>query len=284
MKIRQLAFLGILIVLTSCGGSKKATQIKGSEIRENTSKLGGNVPSIEEIPNPLEERVPHFKSDISLYIYQYKAVAKEEMGTYGIPASITLAQGILESQAGKSTLTRKSNNHFGIKCHGWEGEKVYHDDDLRDECFRKYKNPNYSFRDHSLFLTNRKRYSKLFDLAIDDYKGWSRGLKRAGYATDPAYPRKLIRIIERHELYKYDREMLKNIRKAPAEESIVENEQHNASNSHEKRIEKPYIVRKGDTLYSISKRFGLSVESLKKINNLHTNAISIGQELEVNRL
>src|SRR5699024_697917 len=134
----------------------------------------------------------------------YKAIAMEEMGTFGIPASITLAQGILESDSGRSELTRKSNNHFGIKCHDWKGQSVTHDDDLRGECFRKYKNPNYSFRDHSLFLRNRPRYGQLFDLPINDYKRWARGLKSAGYATDPAYPRKLISIIERYELHQYD--------------------------------------------------------------------------------
>ena len=116
---------------------------------------------------------------------------------YGIPASITLAQGILESGAGRSALSKKSNNHFGIKCHkGWTGQRVFHDDDELQECFRKYKDPKYSFRDHSLFLTQRSRYEGLFAYKKNDYKSWAKGLRKAGYATDPKYPQKLINIIE----------------------------------------------------------------------------------------
>ena len=115
------------------------------------------------------------------------------MVDYGIPASITLAQGILESGSGKGELTRKSNNHFGIKCHrNWTGDRAYHDDDEKGECFRRYNHPMYSFNDHSQFLTGRKRYAFLFKLRKDDYKGWARGLRKAGYATDKKYPQKLI--------------------------------------------------------------------------------------------
>src|SRR5699024_2268811 len=136
MKIKLFGIIGVIFLLVSCGGSKKVKRSPHKKV----PKLGKNIPHIEDLPNPLNEPVPHYESDISKYIYQYKAVAMEEMGTYGIPASITLAQGLLESSAGRSRLTRKSNNHFGIKCHGWTGEKVYHDDDRRHECFRKYKN------------------------------------------------------------------------------------------------------------------------------------------------
>jgi len=124
---------------------------------------------------------------------------------YKIPASITLAQGILESGAGQSQLARKSNNHFGIKCHSdWKGGRVYHDDDLRGECFRKYKKVEDSYEDHSKFLAERSRYAELFKLKTTDYKGWARGLQRCGYATDKGYANKLIKVIEDYELYKFD--------------------------------------------------------------------------------
>jgi hypothetical protein len=140
------------------------------------------------------------------YILTYKDIAIEKMQVYGIPASITLAQGILESGIGNSELARKANNHFGIKCHkGWSGKTYHMDDDARDECFRKYKNPEESYRDHSLFLTTRDRYADLFNLEITDYKGWARGLKKAGYATNPRYPQLLIKIIEENQLDQYDK-------------------------------------------------------------------------------
>lgn len=281
MKIRILLFLGVAFLLTSCGGGKKYSRnIKKNpktSSHKNHPKLGTNIPSIEELPNPLEEKIPHFESDVSRYIYMYKAIAMEEMGTYGIPASITLAQGILESGSGKSELARKSNNHFGIKCHDWKGDRVYHDDDLLQECFRKYKNPNYSFRDHSLFLKHRSRYGKLFKLPIDDYQGWSYGLKAAGYATDPSYPKKLIGIIERYDLHQYDDEVLEKLNRGQEEKM----EEKLADVDNEIANTQTYVVQKGDTLYSISKKFGLSVESLKKQNGLSENDISIGQELIV---
>ena len=139
------------------------------------------------------------------YIEKYSALAIDEMYRSGVPASITLAQGLLESRYGLSELATKGNNHFGIKCHNnWQGGKVYHDDDLKGECFRKYDSPEESFRDHSDFLRYRDRYKFLFDLEVNDYKGWAHGLKKAGYATDPAYPTKLIKLIEDYGLFKYD--------------------------------------------------------------------------------
>jgi len=144
-----------------------------------------------------------------IYIDTYDVTAMREMKQYGIPASITLAQGILESGDGKSSLAKKSNNHFGIKCHGdWKGQKVYHDDDKKDECFRKYKEPDASFRDHSLFLANRSRYAFLFDLKQDDYRGWAKGLQKAGYATSKTYSKRLITIIEDNELQRFDEKVL----------------------------------------------------------------------------
>jgi len=140
------------------------------------------------------------------YIRKFHKIAIDEMHSFGIPASITLAQGILESGNGNSTLSRKSKNHFGIKCHkGWKGRKVYHDDDAKNECFRKYKKVADSYRDHSEFLKTRDRYAFLFDYKMTDYKSWAKGLKKAGYATHPEYANKLINLIQRYELDQYDK-------------------------------------------------------------------------------
>ncbi|HRN79525.1 MAG TPA: LysM peptidoglycan-binding domain-containing protein [Ferruginibacter sp.] len=139
------------------------------------------------------------------YIRQYKDIAIAEMHRTGVPASIKLAQGILESESGNGNLVKRSNNHFGIKCKSyWTGEKVYHDDDARDECFRKYDHPEDSWRDHSDFLRNSERYAALFKLKKTDYKGWAHGLKKAGYATNPRYPNILIWQIEKYNLHQYD--------------------------------------------------------------------------------
>lgn len=139
------------------------------------------------------------------YIAQWKEVAVQKMKEHGIPASITLAQGLLESGNGNSMLAREANNHFGIKCHSdWTGGRVYHDDDKKNDCFRKYRNAEQSFDDHSKFL-HKPRYAGLFQLEVTDYKGWAQGLKKAGYATDPNYPRKLIDLIERYHLHDLDR-------------------------------------------------------------------------------
>lgn len=144
------------------------------------------------------------KSSQLIYIERYAEIAVEEMYRSGVPASITLAQGLLESRYGQSELAVKGNNHFGIKCHNWNGAGMYYDDDRKGECFRKYASPEESYRDHSDFLRFRDRYRFLFDLEPTDYKGWAHGLKKAGYATDSKYPQKLISLIEEFELYKYD--------------------------------------------------------------------------------
>jgi LysM repeat protein len=139
------------------------------------------------------------------YIRQYSGLAVKHQQKYRIPASITLAQGILESGGGQSSLAKKSNNHFGIKCHSdWKGEKVYHDDDRKNECFRKYRNAEDSYEDHALFLTGGVRYAGLFKLDIRNYRGWAKGLQESGYATDQAYANRLIKLIEDYELYRYD--------------------------------------------------------------------------------
>src|SRR5690606_3384774 len=141
---------------------------------------------------------------------------------HGVPASITLAQGILESGAGRGTLCVNANNHFGIKCHNdWDGGKVYHDDDAAGECFRKYEDPADSYNDHSLCLTTRGRYASLFELKNDDYKGWAHGLKAAGYATDPKYPDKLINLLVRYDLETFDADVVvKDYRPAVKEDML----------------------------------------------------------------
>lgn len=144
------------------------------------------------------------KSPQDDYIRKYAPVAVREMYRSGVPASITLAQGLLESRYGQSDLAVKGNNHFGIKCHDWTGKKMYHDDDRRGECFRVYGTADESFSDHSDFLRYRDRYKSLFNNDVTDYKAWAHGLKKAGYATDPAYPSKLIKLIEDYHLDKYD--------------------------------------------------------------------------------
>lgn len=194
------------------------------------------------------------------YIKKYRDIAVEEMKRYHIPASITLAQGLLESGAGNGTLARKSNNHFGIKCGSdWRGKTVKHDDDARNECFRVYKDPKDSYRDHSKFLAGKQRYAFLFDLKITDYKGWARGLKKAGYATNPRYAHQLIDIIERYDLDKYDKKGgLKWMKENP--------------NPHEPFIANGllYIIaRQGDTWKNLSKEFDISKRKLRKYNDLY---------------
>ena len=205
------------------------------------------------------------------YIKKYRELAVEEMKKYHIPASITLAQGLLESGAGQSTLARKSNNHFGIKCGSdWRGKTVSHDDDARGECFRAYKHPKESYEDHSKFLAGRSRYASLFKLKITDYKGWARGLKKAGYATNPRYADQLIGIIELYELHKYDeKNYLKWIKKNP--------------NPHQTYIANDLlyiVVRVGDSWKSISKEFDISQKKLRKYNDLYKGyALQVGDIL-----
>ena len=205
------------------------------------------------------------------YIKKYRELAVEEMKKYHIPASITLAQGLLESGAGQSTLARKSNNHFGIKCGSdWRGKTVSHDDDARGECFRAYKHPKDSYEDHSKFLAGRPRYASLFNLNITDYKGWARGLKKAGYATNPRYADQLIGIIELYELYKYDdKNYLKWLKKNP--------------NPHQTYIANDLlyiVVRAGDSWKSISQEFDISQKKLRKYNDLYKGyALQVGDIL-----
>ena len=267
-KIGAVLLLSMLLV--GCGGSKRAAKRKVS-VR---SSRAVETPRSDRNTAPAEtsretekayEYAPFNK--VEDYIEHFAPIAKDEMRLYKIPASITMAQAVLESGAGNGNLTKKANNHFGIKCHNWTGAVVYHDDDEKGECFRKYRDPKYSFRDHSLFLTGRSRYADLFDLDPDDYKGWAKGLRKAGYATDRKYPEKLIAIIERYAMYNYDAEVLGNKVKEyipePKDKVVL------------------HTVKKGETLYSISRMYSLTVDELKKNNGLRDNTISIGQQLNV---
>lgn len=198
------------------------------------------------------------------YIDQYRDLAIEQMLKYKIPASITLAQGIFESGAGKSQLATHGNNHFGIKCHGWQGRTVHFDDDASQECFRAYNDARESYEDHSRFLVRNKRYSRLFSLAQTDYKGWAHGLKSCGYATNPNYANKLIGLIELYKLYNYDH--AKSYDKFMA--SNAGHHQYDALLHPIHIYNKNYFLqaRKGDTFESIGKEIGISGKKIAKYN------------------
>ncbi len=207
------------------------------------------------------------------YIDTYKDLAIKEMKRVGIPASITMAQGILESGNGNSTLARKSNNHFGIKCHSdWNGKRVYHDDDAKGECFRKYKTVYESYIDHSEFLVGKKRYASLFELKITNYKGWAKGLKKAGYATDPKYAHHLIDIIEKHKLYLLDEN---KYWKKPMDDTGNDNFVISPYNTHVVEYNNgiKYIrIEDGDSFKSVSEEFGLRPWELYHYNDLPNTA------------
>ncbi len=282
------SLLCIATFLISCGGSKKAVTSTSRTKRPTPRQT--SVTTVERSTKEvIREELPKkavkkpattlsYKERVQHYIFEFSDIAKSEMKTYGIPASITLAQGILESGAGYGELTTRAKNHFGIKCHDWEGERVYHDDDLAQECFRKYDHASDSFRDHSLFLKDRKRYARLFTFSKKDYKSWARGLREAGYATDKKYPEKLIGIIEKYQLYNFDNEVLgRKPRKQKEKQAVpvITTTPIINTNSDE------HLVQKGDTLYSISRRYKISVQQLKAYNNLADNNIKIGQVLKI---
>lgn len=200
------------------------------------------------------------------YIDQYKDLAIEQMLRYNIPASITLAQGLFESAAGRSNLTRSGNNHFGIKCHGWTGKRTYHDDDAAGECFRAYDNARQSYEDHSRFLATQSRYARLFSLKRTDYRGWARGLKQCGYATNPQYASKLTQIIELYGLNKYDRATTYDrfIAKHASEESPGPDGVRYVINAYNDNY---YVIaKKGETFKSLGKELGISGRKLAKYN------------------
>lgn len=199
------------------------------------------------------------------YIKEYKDLAIEQMKRYKIPASITLAQGLLESRAGLSDLAKRSNNHFGIKCHGWKGRKAYEDDDELQECFRAYDNVLDSYEDHSKFLSGQPRYKSLFSLSTTDYKGWAKGLKACGYATNPRYADNLINIIELYELYQYDHstDYDKFIATHAAHQTTDEALLHPIT-MYNKNY---YIIAKaGDTWQSIGEEIGISWKKIARYN------------------
>lgn len=202
------------------------------------------------------------------YFDRYKDLAIEQMIRYHIPASITLAQGVLESGAGKSELTVRGNNHFGIKCHGWTGGTIYHDDDERNECFRAYKNAYDSYEDHSKFLSTSSRYSSLFQLKQTDYKGWARGLKACGYATNPRYAIQLIDIIQLYKLYEYD--TAKKYDKFQEHETHVRHQPEHLVYEFNQNY---YVIAKaGDTFRSIGKDVDVSYKKLAKYNEMDRDA------------
>lgn len=204
------------------------------------------------------------------YISQYKDLAMQEMKRTGIPASITLAQGILESGNGNSRLATKANNHFGIKCHNWTGPSVRHDDDSKNECFRKYKTPEKSYLDHSDFLTGKSRYALLFELQPDDYKGWAKGLKKAGYATSPTYASALVNIIEDSELYKYDELVLAGGNTKQKKQSLESSLLASGRTVQYKNRVKYIVADTGDTYTSIANELFLMSWQLPKYNEMES--------------
>jgi flagellum-specific peptidoglycan hydrolase FlgJ/LysM repeat protein len=222
--IKKIAAFIVLISLAACGTSKphiqttKADTDRKKAQREKAYAAHSRKPKStaaktekekESVTLVATSKTTVYSEQVKEYVDNYKGVAQTNMKKHGIPASIILAQGILESGAGRGDLAVSANNHFGIKCHNdWTGDKVYHDDDSEQECFRKYPTAAGSFEDHAVFLTGRSRYAALFKLDKDDYEGWAKGLRAAGYATDPKYPDKLIGLIERFELAQYDQEVL----------------------------------------------------------------------------
>ena len=201
------------------------------------------------------------------YINQYKDLAIEQMLRYHIPASITLAQGLFESAAGRSDLVRQGNNHFGIKCHNWTGPTQYHDDDAKGECFRVYQDARESYEDHSKFLARQPRYAQLFSLGQQDYKGWARGLKACGYATNPQYASKLIQLIELYKLQDYDK--AKRYDRFMAEHSGTDqpvNAQGLLHAIHRFNDNYYLIAREGDTFKSLGKEVGISWRKLARYN------------------
>jgi LysM repeat protein len=308
MKYRLLLFLAILS-LSACKSRQYSRNNK--QIEKTANKANPNYTSYTTLT----------------YIDQFKDVAIEEMNLYGIPASITLAQGIIESGSGNSGLAKFANNHFGVKCTSdWKGKAYYKDDDQHNDCFRVYKDARESYKDHSEFL-KRKRYSALFELDKNDYKNWAKGLKQAGYASNPKYPDLLINLIEKYNLDQYDQpesetqkinredrvftEINANIpvetkkftpvEEPPSKKVIVTVQapsppQVPSPPAVDKVIstipslstgsssdDKFYIVKKGDTLYNLSKRYNLTVDELKDLNHFPAEGIQIGQKIQVIR-
>lgn len=286
--MQKTAYLLLLICLTSSCVVHNGL-ISNREAHQNN----------QQIQKQNSEAIAGFKPMTSLeYIDHFKPIAVQEMNLYGIPASITLAQGLFESGSGNGELARVANNHFGIKCNnGWAGKSYYKDDDNHNDCFRVYDKAEDSFRDHSEFL-KRPRYANLFKLDKNDYVGWANGLKAAGYATNPNYPQLLITIIQKYNLDQYDRPETPD-QKEKREDKVLTQIEDSAITALKDSVAalgnppnkvnnavaagKIYVVLQGDTLYSISRRFGLTVDDLKALNSLPDNHIKIGQKLIVTK-
>ena len=209
-----------------------------------------------------------------LYINQFKDLAIEQMKRYRIPASITLAQGLFESRAGRSRLATVGNNHFGIKCHGWSGRTITADDDAPGECFRAYDNAKQSYEDHSRFLKNNQRYAMLFQLNPTDFKAWARGLKACGYATNPRYADNIINIIEQYQLTQYDH--AKDYDHFMADRYDAKEHLYTPGGYHPiTKCNKNYyiVARKGDTFRSLAKETGISRRKLAKYNERNKNDV-----------
>lgn len=229
------------------------------------------------------------------FIDRYKDIAIQEMERTGIPASISLAQGIFESGSGTSPLSLEANNHFGIKCHDWEGPTFHMDDDAEDECFRKYDHPEQSWIDHSEFLTSRPRYADLFKIPSTDYKAWAKGLKAAGYATNPLYAERLIKIIEEEQLYLYDHktnvtadtfvETISAMQETEKEEpAVIQKAPENYHKREEIKNGVPCIeIKAGDTFASIAKYYGIDLKKLMAYNDKTNTSLTIGQYLFLKR-
>lgn len=242
------------------------------------------------------------------YIKTYASLAIKEMNRTGVPASIKLAQGILETGAGQSDLVSRSNNHFGIKCKSsWSGEKVYHDDDEQGECFRKYENAEASYLDHSDYLRSQPRYASLFNYDMDDYRSWAWGLKKAGYATSPTYAEKLIKYIESYSLNELnnitlddnEEELNAYLSKFSSNGNAIDNNtQSEQSLANDEPVKKTlfnklhltkkkhhhlHTVRKGDSLTSISQKYKVSIPSIKKANSMKSDRLQIGQKLKITK-
>ena len=260
--------LAALFLLNSCSAKKPVANVTQTSSAFQVPRSTGGV--------------------LGTYIDRYKDIAISEMQRTGVPASIKLAQGMLESDYGRSRLAVNANNHFGIKCHsGWQGATISHNDDAQNECFRKYRNSEESFYDHSNFLTSASRYKDLFKLKPEDYKGWARGLKKAGYATDPNYANLLIGIIEKNDLWLYDREykgLARNNTSAPVSAEIVEpiptmrnpgaNEfviHNKASRVKENNRIRYIVVNERDTREDIERNFSLLRWELSRYNEFDSN-------------
>jgi flagellum-specific peptidoglycan hydrolase FlgJ len=279
-----------VVFFSSCSARKKTVKLRPANpagsptvapVISNSQASDNNKAIQKEKQEAIAAYVPYTSLT---YIDRFKTIAIQEMNLYGIPASITLAQGLFESGSGNSELAKIANNHFGIKCNSeWKGKSYYKDDDNVNDCFRVYDNPEDSYRDHSEFL-KRKRYAALFELDKNDYVGWANGLKAAGYATNPNYPQLLINLILKYNLDQYDRPE-GEVAKIKREDRVLTQINQNIGKAVKDSViqttpvDKLYTVKTGDTLYNISKRFGLTVDDLKALNNMADNSIKIGQKL-----